>query len=117
MTKNERNIKDTVQDSINKPDLSIEINDNQNTDNELERLMTEDNLMDENAVLYRDPLEGVTVLQNQRTSIHGSDKDYMLESASDLSDTHSEASDQDTENRVISPQQIGMEILNIHQFH
>jgi len=115
MTKNERNIKDTVQDSINKPDLSIEINDNQNTDNELERLMTEDNLMDENAVLYRDPLEGVTVLQNQRTSIHGSDKDYMLESASDLSDTHSEASDQDTENRVISPQQIGMEILNTNK--
>tara|TARA_B100001989_G_scaffold253356_1_gene240387 strand:+ start:3385 stop:4998 length:1614 start_codon:yes stop_codon:yes gene_type:complete len=59
----------------------------------LKQMVREDPIPDHPAIMFRDPLENITMEIND-DSEKRSERDYMIESASDLSDTHSEDNSQ-----------------------
>ena len=87
-----------TKEPINRPDLSIDIGKETIEDTLLSKIMAEDPLPDNTILMYRDPLENVDVNNDDiQQGENASKKDYLIESASDLSDTHSEESKEDTD--------------------
>jgi hypothetical protein len=87
-----------TKEPIDRPDLSIDIGKETIEDTLLSKIMAEDPLPDNTVLMYRDPLENVDVDNDDtQQGENASKRDYLIESASDLSDTHSEESKEDTD--------------------
>jgi hypothetical protein len=87
-----------TKEPIDRPDLSIDIGKETIEDTLLSKIMAEDPLPDNTVLMYRDPLENVDVDNDDtQKGENASKRDYLIESASDLSDTHSEESKEDTD--------------------
>jgi hypothetical protein len=113
MTERKKGVPTPVERSELAIDLASEDDKHDPNDAILSKIMKEDSLPDNSVMMFRDPLENITMEVNEEND-DGSNRDYMIESASDLSDTHSEDNshgDSDTQPMIpILPSKLKSEI-------